>query len=161
MTDERAMDWNDEIENDGGGGDFITLPAGTEAGFTVVGFERERHTPKEGGKLPACNKAVVELHVDGFADGQTIKENLFLHSKTEGILCAFFTSIGQRNHGEKVAMDWDRIMGSTGRAKFAIREYEKDGEKRTINQVKQWLEPVAPTSAPTSAPATSYTKGAF
>lgn len=164
MTDttERAYDWEDEIENDGaGGGDFITLPAGTEAAFEVVGFTRERHTPSRAdAKLPECWKAVVELHFEGFAPGQTIKENLFLHSRTEGILCAFFTSIGQRTHGEKIKPNWSALVGSKGRAKLTIREYEKkleDGkvEQRTINQVKQWLEPEA---AP--APA-AYTPGAF
>jgi hypothetical protein len=149
MTDEstgRELGWEDEIENESGGGDFITLPAGTEAAFEVVGFTRERHTPSAGGKLPACNKAVVELHFEGFADDQTIKENLFLHSRCEGILCAFFTSIGQRQHGEKTKMDWSKVIGAKGRAKLAVREYEKkleNGtvEKRTINQVKQYLDP--------------------
>ncbi|MEI6726328.1 MAG: DUF669 domain-containing protein [Actinomycetes bacterium] len=140
-TTERVLDWDDEIENDGAGGDFITLPAG-EYPFEVVGFERERYTPGPNAKLPACNKAVIEIRLDGGALGTaTIKENLFLHSRTEGILCAFFTSIGARQHGQKVAMDWGRVIGSTGRAKVAIRKYDKDGEERTINQVKQWLEP--------------------
>lgn len=146
-TTERVLDWDDEIENDGaGGGDFITLPAG-EYDFEVIGFERERYTPGPNAKLPACNKAVIEIRINGGDLGEaTIKENLFLHSKTEGILCAFFVSIGQRQHGEKVAMNWGRVVGSSGHAKFGIREYEKDGEKRTINQVKQWLEPVAPAT---------------
>lgn len=141
---DRELGWDDEIENEGGGGDFIVLPAGTEAAFEVVGFERERFTPdpSKRGKLPACSKAVVELHFEGFAEGQTIKENLFLHSMTEGILCSFFTSIGQRQHGEKFKMNWGTVNGSTGRAKVSVREYEKDGEKRTINQVKRYLEPV-------------------
>lgn len=143
QTTERVLDWDDEIENDSNS-DFITLPGG-DYDFTVVGFERERYAG--GDKLPPCNKAVIEIRIDGGSLGSTtIRENLFLHSKTEGILCAFFTSIGQRQHGEKTKMNWGTVTGSTGRATFGIREYDKkldDGsiEKRTINQVKRWLDP--------------------
>lgn len=149
-TIDRALDWDDQIENDSSGGDFITLPAG-DYPFEVIGFERERYAG--GAKLPACNKAVIEIAIDGGDLGTaTIKENLFLHTKTEGILCAFFTSIGQRKHGDKVQMNWGQVVGSTGRAKVGIREYEKEGEKRTINQVKRWLEP---------SEAAGYTPGEF
>lgn len=145
-TPDRAYDWDDEIENDGPS--FTTLPAG-EYPFEVTGFERERYAGGE--KLPACNKAVIEIELDGGDLGKTrIKENLFLHSKTEGILCGFFTSIGQRKHGEKLKMNWGQVIGSKGRAKISIREYDKkldDGstEKRAINQVKHWIEPASGT----------------
>lgn len=150
-TTERELGWDDEIENDGA--DFITLPA-DEYAFEVTNFERERYAGGE--KLPACNKAVIEIRIDGGAAGSTIiKENLFLHSKTEGILCAFFTSIGQRQHGEKLKMNWGTVIGSKGRAKVSIRTYQKDGEDRTINQVKRWLDPEK------TAAGASYTPGAF
>lgn len=156
MTDnttlERELGWDDEIENDSAGGDFITLPAG-EYPFEVVGFTRERYTPGPDAKLTACNKAVIEIRIDGGTLGEaTIKENLFLHAKTEGILCAFFTSIGQRKRGERVQMNWNAVIGSTGRAKVGVRKYTKDNEERTINQVKHWLEP---------ADQPTYTPGAF
>lgn len=134
-TPDRAYDWNDEISNDGP--EFTTLPRGRYP-FTVVDLERERHGGSE--KLPPCNKAVVHLRFDGGAAGTTtIKENLFLHSKTEGILCAFFTSIGQRQHGEKLKMDWSKVIGQTGEADLKIREYTtKEGEQRTVNQVQRY-----------------------
>ena len=155
MTDaatvERELGWEDEIENDGSGGDFTTLPAG-EYSFEVTNFERERFAGEkylagDKSKLPPCNKAVIEIKLDGGELGSaTIKENLFLHSRTEGILCAFFTSIGQRKHGEKLSPKWGTLIGSTGRAKVAVRKYNKvldDGttEERSINQVKAWIEP--------------------
>lgn len=147
MTDnntvERELDWDDPIENDGEGlGDFVTLPAG-EWPFEVVKFERERHTPKAGGKLPACNKAVVHLLFDGGELGKSyVKENLFLHSRCEGILCAFFASIGQRKHGEKLQMNWGRVPGSTGIAKLGVREFTRtDGSPGTANEVKRYVEP--------------------
>ena len=79
MTDniDRALDWDDQIENDSSGGDFITLPAG-EYPFEVVGFERERYAG--GAKLPACNKAVIEIAIDGGDLGTaTIKEPVPAH----------------------------------------------------------------------------------
>lgn len=156
-TTDRALDWDDEISSDGP--DFTTLPKGRYP-FTVVDLDRERHGGSE--KLSPCNKAVVHLRFDGGAQGSTtIKENLFLHSKTEGILCAFFTAIGQRNHGEKLKMDWGRVIGSSGLAELGIREYEKDGETRTINQVKKYLEPAETAQASAPAKPASYTPGAF
>ena len=140
-TTERVLDWDDEIEKDGDG--FTVLPVG-EYPFTVVDFERERFTPKDGGKLPACNMAIVHIKLDGGDLGTaTIKDRLYLHSMTEGLLCAFFTGIGQRSHGEKVAMNWDRVNGSTGRAKVGIRKYTKDGKAMEINEINQYLDPGA------------------
>lgn len=156
MTDtniDRELGWDDEIEKDSSS-DFTLLPAG-EYAFEVTEFTRERYNGGE--KLPPCNMAVVGIKIDGGELGSTtINERLFLHTKTEGILCAFFTSIGQRQHGDKVKMNWGQVVGSKGRAKFGIRKYTADdGEPREINQVKRWLEPV---EAPKSG---SYTPGAF
>jgi len=151
-TIDRAYDWDDEISNDSP--EFTTLPKGRYP-FTVVDLERERHGGSE--KLPPCNKAVAHLKFDGGELGTTtLKENLFLHSKTEGILCAFFASIGQRQHGEKLKMDWSKVLGARGEAELGIREYDKDGETRTINQVKKYLprEDVAQSG-------TGYTPGSF
>jgi hypothetical protein len=164
MTDttERELGWDDEIEKDGA--DFITLPEG-EYDFEVTNFERERYAGGE--KLPACNKAVIEIRLDGGTLGSTtIRENLFLHSITEGILCAFFTSIGQRQHGEKLKPNWGTVVGSKGRAKVAIRKYTKkldDGstEERTINQVKRWIEPAGAKASAASDKPAGYTPGAF
>jgi hypothetical protein len=72
-----------------------------------------------------------------------MQENLFLHSKTEGILCSFFRSIGQRKSGEKLTMNWGAVVGSTGRVKLGVRQWKKkDGTPAESNQVKTWLDPV-------------------
>jgi hypothetical protein len=156
MTDataDRELGWEDEISKEGA--DFITLP-GDDYPFRIIGLSRERY---EGGeKMGPCPKAVVEVEFDGGTLGKvTIKENLFLHTKTEGILCSFFASVGQRKHGDKQKMDWGRVIGSTGRATLGIRSYETNGEQRTINQVKKWL---APTVAADNQPA-NFTPGQF
>lgn len=131
---ERELDWNDQIEHDGA--DFIVLPEG-DYDFEVTAFERGRHNGSE--KLPPCNKATLSIKIIA-QDGTdtTVRHNLFLHSKTEGMLCAFFTSIGQRKKGEKVNMNWNAVIGSRGRCKVAIKKYEG----KEYNEIKKFYEPV-------------------
>ena len=132
---ERELDWDDTIENDS---DFTLLPAG-DYDFEVTEFERARHAGSD--KLPPCNKAVVSLKIKAPEGETTIRHNLFLHSKTEGMLCAFFTAIGQRKHGEKLQMNWSKVVGSTGRAKIEIKKFTKDdGSVSEFNQVKKFYD---------------------
>ena len=134
----REFGWEDAIENDGL--EFVVLPDG-DYDFEVVNFERARHTGSD--KLPPCNKAIVHIKVDGGAAGSTtIKHNLFLHTITEGMLCAFFTGIGQREKGQKTSMNWGKVVGSKGRAKVSIREWTNDdGKKLQSNEIKKFYEP--------------------
>lgn len=138
---ETELAWDAEIEKESP--EFITLPEG-EYEFEIVSFERARYAG--GDKLPPCNQAKLKLQVttkDGIA---TIMHNLFLHSRTEGMLSAFFNCIGQKKHGEKLKMDWNRVIGSKGRAKVGIRVYkDNNGNDRQANEVKRFLEPEAPT----------------
>lgn len=135
---ERELDWEDTIENDGP--EFTLLPEG-DYDFTVTGFERERHPGSA--KLPACKKAVLNLLIDAPEGRTTIRHNLFLHSKCEGLLCTFFTCIGQRKHGEKIQMNWGKVVGAKGRCKVGIREWTTDkGEKRQSNEIQRFYEPM-------------------
>ena len=133
MTNETEYGWNDEIENDGE--EFKLLPAG-EYDFTIHSFERARH---DGSKsLSACNKAVLKVLIGGGEIGKTfVTHNLFLHSKCEGFLCAFFTSIGQRSKGQKITMNWNEVPGSTGRCKLGVKTYNGDN----YNEIKKFLPP--------------------
>lgn len=149
----RAFDWNDTIENDSS---FTLLPEG-EYPFVVTSFERGRHNGSA--KLPECPKAVLKIKVTDPETGNsaTIEHNLFLHSKTEGLLCAFFTSIGQRNHGEKLTMDWNRVPASIGRCKVYIDKWTgNDGQERESNRISAFLEP---DNTPAAKP--SFSPGAF
>lgn len=136
---ERELGWNDAIERDTP--DFILLPEG-EYDFTVDHFDRERFTGSD--KMPACNKAVLYLNVETPDGVAVVRESLFLHTKGEGKLCAFFTAIGQRQHGQRVNMNWNAVPGAKGRAKIGIREYQG----KQYNEVKKYLEPTAPAAAP-------------
>jgi hypothetical protein len=137
MSIERELGWEDQIENDGP--EFVTLPEG-DYDFEVIGFERGRHNGSE--KLPPCNKATVQIRVKSEEGETIIKHNLFLHSKTEGMLCAFFTAIGQRKKGEKVSMNWNAVIGSVGRCRVGIHKWKNDnGDELSNNDIKRFYEP--------------------
>lgn len=147
---EREFGWNDTIQNDS---TFEVLPEG-DYDFAVEKFERGRHNGSD--KLPPCNKAILTIKVSNGQKSTTLEHNLFLHTKTEGMLCQFFTAIGQRRHGESLQMDWNRVIGAKGRCKLTIREWtsNKTGEKMQSNQISRFYEP-AETSAQ------SFTPGKF
>lgn len=130
---DRELDWGDSIEKDS---EFTLLKEG-DYNFSVETFERARHPGSE--KLPPCPKAIISIHIDSPEGSTTIKHNLFLHTKCEGMLSAFFESIGQKKKGERINMDWNRVPGSTGRCKVTIRNYKnKDGEDRQSNQISRF-----------------------
>ncbi len=132
---ERELSWEDEIEKDGG--EFTLLPAG-DYNFTVTKFERGRFSGSE--KMPACNQAKLELTVHAPEHGDVvIFHNLFLHTKTEGLLSNFFAGIGQKRKGEKLRMNWQTVIGSRGRLKLEVNKFTgRDGVEKTNNQVKSF-----------------------
>ena len=132
--EEKELQWDDTITKDAS--DFILLPEG-DYNFTTESFERGRHGGSE--KLPPCNKAILTLRIEAQEGTARITHNLFLHSKTEGMLSAFFTSIGQKKKGEPLKMNWGQVPGSSGRCKVGIHEYKnKDGEDRKSNDIKKF-----------------------
>lgn len=133
MSNERELGWDDEIQKDGG--EFIVLPAG-DYNFTVTKFERGRFAGSD--KMPACNQAKLELTVHSPEQGDVVVfHNLFLHTKTEGLLSNFFAGIGQKKKGEKLKMNWQMVVGSKGRCKLEINKFKgNDGNEKTNNQVK-------------------------
>lgn len=131
---DREIGWDEAIWNDSP--EFVVLPEG-DYDFEVIDFERGRHPGSE--KLPPCNKAIVHIKVEGPEGVTIIKHNLFLHTITEGMLCSFFTAIGQRQKGERVNMNWGSIIGAKGRAKIGIRKFKNDeGREMTFNEIKKF-----------------------
>lgn len=130
------LGWDSEIENDRP--DFILLPEG-EYDFTVNSFERGRYNG--GDKIGPCPKAMLTFSVDTPEGEAIVRKDLLLHSKLEGLLCEFFTCIGQRQHGQRVSMNWNAVPGARGRFKLGIR-VSKDGNQ--YNEIKKFLEPAAP-----------------
>ena len=138
-TMEREYDWNDVIEHDGM--DFVLLPEG-DYPFEVLSLERGRHGGSD--KLPPCPKATLSIKLTAANGVKTIvQHNLFLHSKCEGILCAFFTAIGQRKHGERMTMNWNAVVGARGRCKVKIEDWrDKEGNLKQSNRIQKFYEPV-------------------
>ena len=149
---EREIGWDDTIEHDSP--DVVTLPEG-EYEFEVIDFERGRHGGSA--KLPPCNKAVVHIRIEAAEGIGLIKHNLFLHSKTEGMLCNFFTAIGQRQKGEIFTMNWSTVIGSRGRCRLGIRQYEG----KEYNEIKRFLEPDGTKPLSVASTSKGYQPGKF
>ena len=132
MEQNKALNWDDEIVKDSG--EFTLLPEGDYT-FKVVNFERAWYDGSD--KIPPCNKAIITIKIEAPEGTAELKENLFLTTKTEGLLSAFFSSIGQKKKGEPLRMNWNKVIGSTGKVKVGTRTYNES----TYNQVKRWLSP--------------------
>ena len=140
-TEVFALDWDSEIEHDGSG--FSILEPGTYT-FKIVDLSRDRF--KGSDKTPPCPQASLTIELSD-AQGNTGRafDNILLSSNFEWKLCQFFTAIGQRKHGEKLAPNWNKVVGSTGTCEVGKDTYTKDGNTREKNVIKRYLEPVATT----------------
>ncbi|WP_110955188.1 DUF669 domain-containing protein [Anaerosinus massiliensis] len=148
------LGWEDEIQQDSQ--EFILLPEGDYV-FEVTAFERAKYNGSE--KVPPCNQAKLKLQVTTDEGTTTINHNLFLYSKFEGMLSAFFCAIGQKKHGERIKMNWNNVIGAKGKAKIGIHEYTNDkGELKKFNQVRKFYD--ASDNAPTQPQAT-FKAGSF
>jgi hypothetical protein len=134
----RALEWDDYIEHDGS--DYILLPDG-DYDFEVIDLTKSRHGGSE--KLPPCNKVSMKLKIDTPAGVTIINHHLFLHENVEFRLCAFFKAIGQRQKDEKYKMNWEKVVGSKGRANVSSRKYTDNGVERETNQIEKFYD--APT----------------
>ena len=128
---ERELGWDDTITQDSK--EFILLPDG-DYEFEVVDVEKQRYGGSD--KLPPCNQAVIIIKIETPAGMATVKSNLYLHTKTEGLISAFFHSLGMKKKGEPLRMNWAKVMGAKGLCK--IGQYT--GNNGLIyNEVKRFL----------------------
>lgn len=149
----KELGWEDTIEKESS---FILLPEG-DYQFKVTAFQRERHNGSE--KLPACNKAVLTIGIDTPQGEASIKYNLFLHSRTEGMISAFFLAIGQKKHGEPFKMNWNKVVGATGACKVGTKTYNE----KEYNEIKKFYDPEkdSVTVINSAAQQKAYQPGAF
>ena len=131
MEQNKAWNWDDEIQQES----TFTLLLEGDYDFKVINFERAWYDGSD--KIPPCNKAIITIKIEAPEGTAELKENLFLTTKTEGLLSAFFASIGQKKKGEPLRMNWNKVIGSAGKVKVTHREYNDS----TYNQVKRWLSP--------------------
>ena len=101
-------------------------------------------------------------YFSGAKGDATVTHRLYLHTKTQGLLGAFFESIGQCKRGETFRPRWNEVVGAKGICKLGVREYTKQsgphaGETGQSNEVQRFLPPPAPKAAPSQG----WTQGAF
>ena len=123
MTMMNEMDYNSAIsvEDD----EYVLLQPGTYQ-FQVdrVEFGRYEPNPQKPSKLPACPKVTVYLHVDTDSGRAFMQNNFFLHSSTQGLIAAYFKSLGMIPEGAKsFTMDWNGSIGKKGWVRTSIRVY--------------------------------------
>ena len=133
--EKNIMDWNDVIEDDGQ--PFVVLPEGDYA-FTVTNFERG-YFPGSA-KLPPCNKATLTISIDNDLGIATARFDIILYRTLEWRIASFFRCIGQKKHGEKLTIDWNKVVGARGKAHIKPRSYMKDGQERQVNDVAYFLD---------------------
>ena len=66
---------------------------------------------------------------------------MLLCRRHEWKLAGFFRSIGQKKHGERLVMNWNKVVGAQGRARFKPRNYiNRDGEERQTNDLDRFYD---------------------
>lgn len=134
-TYEGALDWNSEIEET-----YLDLPDGTYE-YKVVELERGHYEPKPDGKIKEpCPQVKVYVEVQDPNSDQKVKLNslLILHTRTKGLLCNFFRSIGVMKKGESLKMDWN-VIGKTGKLKLSHND-------KNYMQIDKFLSPEETTT---------------
>lgn len=143
MAENFAFDWDSEIQNDGAS--FELLPEG-DYSFVVVGMERGSYNGND--KMPACPMATLTLDVkDAAGNAGQVEDRLYLCSSNEWKLCQFFTAIGQRQHGERLKPNWQKVVGSRGTLQLAQTKSRTSDNK--FNNVKKYYEAQAKPAAKT------------
>lgn len=140
MSEEvKVLDWDDEIENDGEGGNFVILEE-DDYEYEVTKFERSHYTPSANAKTPACNQANITLKISTKAGDAYIVDKFPLASTMEWKISAFFRSVGLKKHGERLKMQWKESIGLKGKAHITKSEGTKDGVY--FNNVGYYIDPV-------------------
>lgn len=134
-----VMDWDAVIVDDGNEyAPKIILEEG-DYKFTVSKLDRTMSKGSE--KLPPSRMAKLTLSVESDQGTATIITNLILHKSLEWKLSQFFRSIGQKRHGEKMKMNWGKVVGSYGIAHITKRTYTgQDGTEHETNDVSYFLD---------------------
>ena len=146
----KVLGWDDEINNESS---FELLPEG-DYDFKVTKFERARFDGSD--KLPACNKANVTFELTSKDGSGIVTEGFLLCEKMEWKLSQFFIAIGQKKHGEPLRMNWNNVLGATGKCKVVVDTYKKnDGTEGKVNRINKYYEPTETKAAG------GWTPGAF
>lgn len=142
-----AIGWDDEII-DPGEQEFVLLTPGVYD-FTITGFERGHFDGSE--KMDACSMAKLTLRCSNGVQETNVFTNLFLSSAVAFKLSKFAKAIGDMpagsTSGQKFHVDWNNIIGKSGKCKIKTRVYNG----RDYNEVDDFIVP-DPAAAPAPAP---------
>ena len=141
-NDIQSLNWDDEINEDPK--DFIILAPGTYE-FMVQNIERSYYDGSD--KLPPCNMAILTLKIETEEGDALVFDRLYLTSKTQGFLSAFFTAIGDKKKGEALRMDWGKALGKTGVVKIKNEEYNG----QVSNRVDRYMSPDTQYQSPSQS----------
>ena len=118
---DEVFDWDDEIEDEGGS--LEAVPEGTYD-FEIDSLERSQY---DGGqKIPACKMAIIGFKLTNGDKHGYATERFYLCKSQEWKLSSLFKACGLKQTGQKTKMQWDKLIGSKGRCKVGIREYNGD-----------------------------------
>lgn len=130
------MDFNDTIECDGP--ELVILPEG-DYSFRVISYRLGNYPGSP--KIPACKKVSLTLGVDTDEGLGIAYVDLILVRSLEWRLASFFRCIGLKHPGRRMTMDWTRVPGCRGRARFKIRTYtDRNGEEHQVNDVERFYD---------------------
>lgn len=132
-----AMDWNSNIEDDGR--EYTLLPTG-DYPFTVVKFEKGYF--EGSAKVGPCPRADLTLAIEH--DGKTVnlQTQLLLDRAFEWKIGGFFVSIGEKRKGEKLKMNWAKVLGAKGVAHVNVNKWtDRNGNERENNNVAYFVAP--------------------
>lgn len=107
--------------------------------FRITGVDKKKYEPRPGSKskIPAgCWQVTVTCSLLDTPEPVVVSSNLYLTSKTKGLLVRFFESIGVLQKGEKLKMQWN-IIGKSGYLELDHREYNGN----EYNNIKAFLTP--------------------
>lgn len=132
---------------------WTVIPEGTYF-FQVTSAARGEWNEKTN-KVGGSKYMEITLNITDAEGGiyGEIKDKLTLHPSMIWKIRQFWRAVGEPViEGQPFQAPWGRILGTRGQCKVVVREYtNKDGEKKEINNVKEFIvEPAAP--AATAAP---------
>lgn len=127
----KVYSWDDILDVDSG---YELLPEGDY----VFEVKEIKQTMYEGSKLPRCPEAIVTLTITTEDGERTLNDWFFM---VEGLIervSELFCAVGHKKRGEPVKMSWKNLLKTRGRAHIVQVPYNKNGEQRTVNKVKEY-----------------------
>lgn len=112
-----TFDWDDEIEQES---EYAILTPG-DYDFEIISFERSTYDGSD--NIPPCKMAIVTFRLSNGKEKGSAVERYYLSKNMEWKLSELFKGVGLKKTGERVKMQWDKLVGSKGRCKVKNTEY--------------------------------------